>query len=96
MPVVVHEFVHHAVSKDEMAPQLFNNRSKLWRVLLPPDQLNPEGYVDARLDNFSPLEVGRPCHLVFGPSTRQHMLRDQQKQTVMANRPAVALTDGSI
>jgi hypothetical protein len=55
--VVVHEFVHHAVSEEERSPQLFNDRSKLWRVLLPPDQLNPEGYMDARLDYFSPLEV---------------------------------------
>jgi hypothetical protein len=59
MPVMVHEFVHHAVSKEDMEPQLFNPRSKLWRVLLPPDQLNPDGYVDANLDNFNPLEVRR-------------------------------------
>lgn len=57
MPVVVHEFVHHAVSEEERTPQLFSDRSKLWRVLLPPDQLNPDGYMDARLDYFSPLEV---------------------------------------
>ena len=57
MPVVVHEFVHHAVSQEEMAPQPFSARSKLWRVLLPPDQLNPQGFVDARLDNFRPMEV---------------------------------------
>lgn len=66
MPVVVHEFVHHAVAEDEMAPTIFSKRSKLWRVLLPPDQLNPQGFVDAHLDNFKPLEVGRdddlaPC-----------------------------------
>lgn len=58
MPVVVHEFVHHAVSEEELSPQLFSDRSKLWRVLLPPDQLNPDGFMDARLDYFSPLEVG--------------------------------------
>jgi hypothetical protein len=61
MPVVVHEFVHHAVSEEELSPQLFSDRSKLWRVLLPPDQLNPQGYMDARLDYFSPLEVGQQC-----------------------------------
>lgn len=65
MPVVVHEFVHHAVSQDEMAPQLFNNRSKLWRVLVPPDQLNPDGFVDASLENFSPLQVRRDLACVW-------------------------------
>lgn len=59
MPVIVHEFVHHAVSEEEVCagPQPYNSRAKLWRVLLPPDQLNPQGYIDAALDNFSPMEV---------------------------------------
>lgn len=57
MPVVVHEFVDHAVSVEEMEPQPWNSRAKLWRVLLPPDQLNPTGFVDAQLDNFEPLKV---------------------------------------
>jgi len=64
MPVVVHEFVHHAVSEEETAPQPYNSRSKLWRVLLPPDQLNPNGFVDASLENFQPLEVSSGDEMV--------------------------------
>lgn len=94
--MVVHEFVHHAVSPEATAAQLFNSRSKLWRVLVPPDQLNPDGFVDARLDNFSPLEVRcccgiwtkwwflvRPCHHVPPAACRMTILHSARagKQT---------------
>lgn len=57
MAVIIHEFVHHAVSEEDMTPQPYNTRSKLWRVLMPPDQLNPSGCIDAALESFMPMQV---------------------------------------
>ena len=42
MPIIVHEFVSHAVEPELMTPQLLDQRSCLYRVLLPPDSLNPQ------------------------------------------------------
>ena len=43
MPIVVHEFVEHAVNlKDMESPQLLDRRSALYRILIPPDKLNPQ------------------------------------------------------
>ena len=42
MPVIVHELVDEAVPLEELdAPQALDRRSCLFRVRLPPDQLNP-------------------------------------------------------
>lgn len=42
MPVIVHELVDEAVPVEELdAPQALDRRSCLFRVRLPPDQLNP-------------------------------------------------------
>lgn len=60
MPVVVHEFVLHAVPEEEMQPQPLNMRAKLWRALMPPDQLNPLGFIDGDLQSFMPTQV-RTC-----------------------------------
>ena len=43
MPIVVHEFVDHAVDLEDMeSPQLLDRRSALYRILIPPDKLNPQ------------------------------------------------------
>ena len=43
MPILVHEFVDHAVHAHQMTePQCLDRRSCLYRVLLPPDKLNPK------------------------------------------------------
>jgi DMSO/TMAO reductase YedYZ molybdopterin-dependent catalytic subunit len=57
MPVVVYEFVTHAVDPANAAPQQLTPRAKLWRVLVPPDQLNPLGWTDADLEAFMPTQV---------------------------------------
>lgn len=59
--MVVHEFVTRAVSDEEAEPQPLSNRAKLWRVLLPPDQLNPQGCVEAMLEGFMPTQVRLAC-----------------------------------
>ena len=42
MPVIVHELVDEAVPVEELdEPQVLDRRSCLFRVRLPPDQLNP-------------------------------------------------------
>ena len=42
MPILVHEFVDHAVDVESMEnPELLDRRAGLYRVLLPPDKLNP-------------------------------------------------------
>lgn len=57
MPVVVHEFVTYAVSEEEMLPQPLNKRAKLFRALMPPDQLNPNGWINGAIDAFMPIQV---------------------------------------
>jgi hypothetical protein len=57
MPVVVHEFVTHAVAEEQMLPQPLNSRAKLWRALMPPDQLNPMGFIDGDIQAFMPTQV---------------------------------------
>ncbi|KAI8465185.1 MAG: hypothetical protein J3K34DRAFT_461521, partial [Monoraphidium minutum] len=56
MPIVVHEFTPSPAGDAE--PQLFNRRAKIWRQALPPDQLNPDGFVDGDLASFMPT-LGR-------------------------------------
>jgi hypothetical protein len=57
MPVVVHEFVTKAVPEGLLVPQQLNMRAKLWRALMPPDQLNPNGFVDGDIEAFMPIQV---------------------------------------
>jgi hypothetical protein len=57
MPVVVHEFVLGPVSEEDLKPVQFDFRSKIFRALVPPDQLNPRGYVDGDLSAFMPTKV---------------------------------------
>lgn len=43
MPIVVHEFVTHAVPEEELdRPQELEKRCCLFRMRVPPDQLNPQ------------------------------------------------------
>ena len=43
MPVIVHEFVEHAVEPDQVnVPEMLDRRCSLYRVLVPPDKLNPQ------------------------------------------------------
>ena len=42
MPVLVHEMVDHAVPPEAMEPECLDRRSCLYRVLIPPDALNPQ------------------------------------------------------
>ena len=43
MPIIVHEFVQHAVPENELGqPQNLDQRSCLFVQRLPPDQLHPE------------------------------------------------------
>jgi hypothetical protein len=82
MPVVVHEFVTHAVAEEEMQPQPLNSRAKLWRALMPPDQLNPMGFIDGDIQAFMPTQVRHAVHIhncvpCVGPCT----LRTVQTET---------------
>jgi hypothetical protein len=44
MPVIIHEFSAAAVPPEELEVlKQINPRSRLYVVLVPPDQLNPEG-----------------------------------------------------
>ncbi|KAK9827696.1 hypothetical protein WJX81_001407 [Elliptochloris bilobata] len=53
MPVIVHELVDGPVPAEEMdQPQVLDRRSCLYRVRVPPDQLNPLGYYDGELSQF--------------------------------------------
>ena len=47
VPILVHEFQPAACSQE---PELILKRARLYRVLLPPDQLNSTGYYDGTLD----------------------------------------------
>lgn len=47
VPILVHEF-HTAACNQE--PEQILKRARLYRVSLPPDQLNPNGYYDGTLD----------------------------------------------
>ncbi|CAL8471292.1 g10834 [Coccomyxa elongata] len=50
MPIVVHEFVTHAVPEDELdRPEELEKRCCLFRMRVPPDQLNPQGYYDGQI-----------------------------------------------
>lgn len=42
-PVLVHEMVARAVVDAERDPECINQRARIFRVAVPPDQLNPEG-----------------------------------------------------
>ncbi|DBA89422.1 hypothetical protein WJX77_002898 [Trebouxia sp. C0004] len=47
VPILVHEFAREACDPE---PQPILTRARLYRVSLPPDQLNPNGYYDGNLD----------------------------------------------
>lgn len=47
VPILVHEF---GTTACDQAPQLILSRARLYRVAVPPDQLNPNGYYDGNLD----------------------------------------------
>ena len=47
VPILVHEFATEACDPE---PQPILARARLYRVSLPPDQLNPNGYYDGNLD----------------------------------------------
>ncbi|GIL56621.1 hypothetical protein Vafri_11958 [Volvox africanus] len=52
--IVVHEISTGPVAPAESQPYLYVKRARIWRVLMPPDQLNPRGGVDASLLLFAP------------------------------------------
>ena len=54
IPVVVHELTFKPVADKERVQQL-SRRCKLWRILIPPDKLNANGWHDADLMGFTPL-----------------------------------------
>jgi ribonuclease Z len=47
VPILVHEF---ATEPCDPEPQPILTRARLYRVSLPPDQLNPNGFYDGNLD----------------------------------------------
>ena len=47
VPILVHEFSRKPC---DPRPELILKRARLYRVALPPDQLNPQGYYDGNLD----------------------------------------------
>ncbi|KAL0052085.1 hypothetical protein WJX82_007711 [Trebouxia sp. C0006] len=47
VPILVHEFATEAC---DLEPEPILTRARLYRVSLPPDQLNPNGYYDGNLD----------------------------------------------
>ncbi|GLC58527.1 hypothetical protein PLESTB_001370800 [Pleodorina starrii] len=52
--IVVHEISTGPVPTGESEPYLYVKRARIWRVAMPPDQLNPRGGVDASLLLFAP------------------------------------------
>lgn len=71
MPIIVHEFVDHAVSVEEMEnPEQLDQRSCLFRVLLPPDKLNPKGYYDGTLAPFLSRASARTNAMARGVDER--------------------------
>ncbi|KXZ50002.1 hypothetical protein GPECTOR_18g157 [Gonium pectorale] len=54
--IVVHEVCPRAVPESRSEPSLYASRARIWRVLMPPDQLNPRGGVDASLLLFAPSQ----------------------------------------
>ncbi|GIM04013.1 hypothetical protein Vretimale_8651 [Volvox reticuliferus] len=52
--IVVHEISTDPVAPAESQPYLYVKRARIWRVMMPPDQLNPRGGVDASLLLFAP------------------------------------------
>eukprot|EP00210_Caulerpa_lentillifera_P002003 g1920.t1 len=48
-PVLIHEFSRKAHSKDF---KKLTDRAKLWKVLIPPDAMNKDGFYDARIDGY--------------------------------------------
>lgn len=61
MPIVVHEFMPSTV--DDIKPSMFNKRAKIWHAAIPPDQLNPVGFLDGDLAAFMPTQVGAAAAL---------------------------------
>ena len=53
MPVIIHEFSSKPPSR---RLELLTRRAKLWKVDIPPDQLNKEGFYDAKLDSVLPVK----------------------------------------
>ena len=47
IPILIHEFQTAACNQE---PEMILKRARLYRVLLPPDQLNSNGYYDGTLD----------------------------------------------
>ncbi|KAK9862524.1 hypothetical protein WJX84_006099 [Apatococcus fuscideae] len=60
MPVIVHELVDCSLSEEERQPQCVNQRARLWHMAVPPDQLNADGYYDARPQPFQARYSKRP------------------------------------
>ncbi|PNH05146.1 hypothetical protein TSOC_008557, partial [Tetrabaena socialis] len=56
--IIVNEVSTEPVPERSSQPSLYAARARIWRMLLPPDQLNPRGGVDASLLLFAP-EQGR-------------------------------------
>lgn len=48
-PVLIHEFSNKAQAKSF---KKLTNRAKLWKVSIPPDGFNEEGFYDARMDRY--------------------------------------------
>ena len=47
VPILIHEFQTAACNQE---PEMILKRARLYRVLLPPDQLNSNGHYDGTLD----------------------------------------------
>ena len=47
VPILIHEFQTAACNQE---PEMILKRARLYRVLLPPDQLNSNGYYDGTLE----------------------------------------------
>eukprot|EP00884_Botryococcus_braunii_P015694 jgi/Botrbrau1/2808/Bobra.0125s0019.1 len=53
MPIIAHEFVTEAVPESKfLEPEMIDRRACLFRVLLPPDHLNPLGYYTGEISVF--------------------------------------------
>ncbi|KAK9810629.1 hypothetical protein WJX73_005904 [Symbiochloris irregularis] len=69
MPIIVNEFVQHAVPEEELdRPQHLDERSSLYLQRLPPDQLHPQGWTDGGMTAF--WNRGRGVGIVRGPDER--------------------------
>ncbi|KAK9821050.1 hypothetical protein WJX74_006080 [Apatococcus lobatus] len=67
MPVIVHELVGRPLGEPERQPRSVNRRAQLWHMALPPDQLNEDGYYDARPQPFRQRARTRSHKAGFDP-----------------------------